>query len=112
MEPISAVDALSALAHPSRLGVFRLLIKAGPEGLSAGAIAHEIGSLANTLSANLAVLSGAGLIVARRDGRRILYRANHERMRALLDFLVDDCCGGRPEICAGLGAARDRLSAC
>lgn len=98
----SVVAALSALAHPSRLGVFRLLVRAGPEGLAAGGIAQAIGALPNTTSSHLNILSAAGLIVARRDGRNIFYAADYERMRAVLSFLVEDCCNGRPEICAGL----------
>ncbi|MBO9714947.1 metalloregulator ArsR/SmtB family transcription factor [Sphingomonas sp.] len=97
-----AVEALSALAHPSRLAVFRLLVRAGSEGQSAGEIAREIGALPNTLSSHLAILSHAGLIQSRREGRSVIYAADYPRMRALLGFLVDDCCGGRPEICAPL----------
>jgi DNA-binding transcriptional ArsR family regulator len=104
MEMEAAVRALSALAHPARLEVFRLLVKAGPGGLAAGEIARATGSLPNTLSANLNVLSGAGLAVSRREGRSVIYTADFERMRALLAFLVEDCCGGAPEICAPLVA--------
>jgi ArsR family transcriptional regulator, arsenate/arsenite/antimonite-responsive transcriptional repressor len=94
-----AVDSLSALAHASRLAVFRLLIKAGPDGVNAGEIAREIGALPNTLSTHLGILAHAGLIQSRRDGRSIIYTADYARMRDLLGFLMDDCCGGRPEIC-------------
>ena len=97
-----AVDALSALAHASRLAVFRLLVRAGPEGMAAGEIAREIGALPNTLSSHLTILAHAGLIQSRREGRSIVYSADFERMRALLDFLIADCCGGRPEICGAL----------
>lgn len=105
-----AVAALSALANDSRLGVFRLLVTAGPDGLPAGAIAREFKTPPSTLSAQLTILSHAGLIRARRDGRSIRYSAEVGRMRDLLRFLLADCCGGRPEICQGLeelaGAAR------
>ncbi|MEO5938946.1 MAG: metalloregulator ArsR/SmtB family transcription factor [Sphingomonas sp.] len=97
-----AVEALSALGHASRLAVFRLLVRAGGEGMAAGAIAHEVGALPNTLSTHLAILSHAGLIQSRRDGRSVIYLANYEGMRDLLGFLVADCCDGRPEICAPL----------
>jgi len=97
-----AVDALSALAHGSRLAVFRLLVRAGPEGVAAGDIAREIGALPNTLSSHLTILGHAGLIQSRREGRSILYSANYDRMRELLGFLMEDCCAGRPEICAPL----------
>jgi DNA-binding transcriptional ArsR family regulator len=102
MEPIVAVNALSALAHPGRLEVFRLLVQAGPDGLAAGEIARATGSLANTLSANLNILAGAGLVSSRREGRSIIYGAAYGRMRELLAFLMEDCCAGKPEICAPL----------
>jgi len=105
METNTAVDALSALAHPGRLAVFRLLVRAGPDGLPAGDIARAVGSLANTLSANLKVLAAAGLVRARRQGRSILYRADYEAMSELLVFLMEDCCAGDPRICGPLAAA-------
>ena len=104
-EPIQfpvAVEGLSALAHASRLAVFRLLVKAGPEGVPAGEIARAIGVLPNTLSSHLNTLGHAGLIQSRRGGRSIIYSADYDRMRDLLAFLMEDCCGGRPEICAPL----------
>jgi DNA-binding transcriptional ArsR family regulator len=107
-----AVSALSALAHPGRLQVFRLLVQAGPGGLAAGEIARATGSLANTLSANLGVLSAAGLISSRREGRSIIYAAGYQRMRELLGFLMEDCCAGNPEICAPLAAIAARAGAC
>lgn len=104
MEQTDAVAALSALAHPGRLAVFRLLVKAGAEGLPAGRIAEAAGMLANTLSANLNILTQAGLARSRREGRRIVYTADYEAMRGLLTFLVEDCCQGEPAICAPLTA--------
>jgi DNA-binding transcriptional ArsR family regulator len=112
METPSAVAALSALAHPGRLEIFRLLVKAGPEGVAAGEIARATGSLANTMSTNLNVLAGAGLVTARREGRSILYAAAYERMRDLLAFLMEDCCGGKAEICAPLAAIAERAACC
>lgn len=103
MEAQEAVNALSALAHSGRLEIFRLLVRAGAEGLAAGDIARATGSRPNTLSANLNILSGAGLIASRREGRSIIYSAAYGRMRQLLAFLMEDCCAGRPEICAPLG---------
>ncbi len=97
-----AVEALSALAHGSRLAVFRLLVRSGPDGMAAGDIAREIGALPNTLSSHLTILGHAGLVQSRRDGRSIIYSADYATMRGLLGFLVDDCCAGRPEICAPL----------
>jgi len=102
MESTRALSRLSALAHEGRLAVFRLLVKAGPDGLAAGDIARQMQTAANTMSAQLLVLANAGLIRARRDGRSILYAADFTAMSALLTFLTEDCCGGRPEICAPL----------
>jgi ArsR family transcriptional regulator, arsenate/arsenite/antimonite-responsive transcriptional repressor len=98
----AAIRALSALAHPGRLEVFRLLVRAGPEGLAAGDIARATDSLPNTLSTNLGILAAAGLVASRREGRRVVYTAGYGRMRELLGFLMEDCCGGRAEICAGV----------
>lgn len=112
METPLAVAALSALAHPGRLEVFRLLVKAGPEGLPAGEIAKLTGTLPNTLSTSLNILTGAGLAAAQRNGRSIIYTAGYDRMRELLAFLMEDCCGGRPEICAPLVAIAGQAGAC
>lgn len=97
-----AVGALSALAHGARLEVFRLLVRAGEDGMAAGEIARATGALANTLSANLAILSRAGLVRSRREGRSIVYAAAYDRMSALLAFLMEDCCGGHAEVCGPL----------
>ncbi|THD62970.1 metalloregulator ArsR/SmtB family transcription factor [Phenylobacterium sp.] len=111
MESPAAVTSLSALAHPGRLEVFRLLVRAGPEGLAAGEIARATDSLPNTLSANLNILAAAGLVDSRRDGRSIIYTAGYDRMRELLAFLMEDCCGGNPEICGPLVALASRACA-
>lgn len=108
METQPAVAALAALAHPGRLEVFRLLVRAGSEGMAAGEIARATGSLSNTLSTNLGILAAAGLVAARRAGRSIIYTAGYDRMRELLSFLMEDCCAGKPEICAPLGAVTAR----
>jgi len=102
MESIPAVAALSALAHDGRLSIFRLLVQAGPGGMAAGDIARATGALPNTLSSNLNILSGAGLVTSRRVGRSIIYSAGYGQMRELLAFLMEDCCAGSPEICAPL----------
>lgn len=102
MEMKSAVTSLAALAHEGRLAAFRLLVQAGGEGLAAGELARQLEMLPNTLSANLNILANAGLVVSQRDGRSIVYRAQYDAMRDLLGFLVEDCCGGSPEICAPL----------
>lgn len=108
METTEAVKRLSALAQDARLEVFRLLVKAGPEGLAAGEIARASGTAANTTSAQLLLLSNAGLIRARRDGRSIIYSVDFAAMSDLLVFLTEDCCGGRREICEPLVSAADR----
>ncbi len=111
MESPAAVSALAALAHAGRLEVFRRLVQAGPEGLAAGEIARATGSLANTLSANLNILAAAGLVASRREGRSIIYTAGYNRMRELLAFLMEDCCAGKPEICAPLAAVASQACA-
>lgn len=102
MESGKVVQRLSALAQDGRLAVFRLLVKAGPDGLAAGIIARRLKTQPNTMSAQLLILSNAGLIRARRDGRSIIYAVDFDAMSSLLVFLTEDCCGGRPEICAPL----------
>ncbi|MEO8114440.1 MAG: metalloregulator ArsR/SmtB family transcription factor [Phenylobacterium sp.] len=105
METTAAVSALSALGHEGRLRIFRLLVQAGPEGLAAGDIARATGSLPNTLSSNLSILSAAGLATSRREGRSIIYSPGFDRMRGLLAFLMEDCCAGSPQVCAPLAMA-------
>lgn len=102
MELRNAVAALSALAHPGRLAVFRMLVQAGREGVAAGEIARQLDVPANTLSSNLNILSHADLIENRRVGRSVIYSARYESMADLLEYLMEDCCGGNPEICARL----------
>lgn len=105
MDSSQALDALSALAHPGRLAIFRLLVRSGEAGLPAGEIAERLGQVQNTASTNLAILSRAGLIAGERHGRSIRYAADFAQAGALIGFLLEDCCGGRPEIC--LTATRD-----
>lgn len=102
MEKESAILALAALAQSTRLDVFHLMVKHEPDGLPAGEIATALAVPQNTMSAHLAVLSRAGLVAARRVGRSIVYRADLARFQAVMSFLVNDCCDGRPEICAPL----------
>jgi len=109
MESEEAILALSALAQPTRLDVFRLLMEHEPHGLPAGEIARRMAVPHNTMSSHLAVMTRAGLIGAERQSRSIIYRARLGAARALATFLVKDCCGGRPEICAPLIA---ELSPC
>ncbi len=99
-----AIEALAALAHPGRLAVFRRLVQAGPQGIAAGDIARELSAPANTMSTQLAILTRAGLIASRRESRSIIYSANYEAIGGLIGFLMEDCCQGRPEICAPIAA--------
>ncbi|MEX2616243.1 MAG: metalloregulator ArsR/SmtB family transcription factor [Alphaproteobacteria bacterium] len=110
MDKTQTLDALSALSQGTRLDVFRLLMKAEPEGLCAGDIAERLGVRQNTMSANLGILERAGLIRGVREGRSIRYFADLDSMRALLRFLMEDCCGGQPELCAPL--LRDIVTSC
>ena len=112
MEIKPAVAALSALAHEGRLAVFRMLVQAGSSGIPAGEIARRLGVPPNTLSANLNLLSHAGLIDSRRAGRSIIYTASYGRMAALLGFLMEDCCQGAVEICAPLAELVNRAACC
>ncbi|MCA8906116.1 MAG: winged helix-turn-helix transcriptional regulator [Hyphomonas sp.] len=91
--------ALSALGQETRLQVFRLLIRAGTQGMHAGEISDALNVRQNTMSANLSVLLRAGLIRNAREGRAIRYYADFDGIRGLLEFLMEDCCGGRPELC-------------
>lgn len=100
MEIKQAVSALAALAQESRLGVFRLLVVAGEQGVPAGEIAETLGIPPATLTFHLKELSHAGLIESRRDGRSIRYSLCVSGMRDLLQFLTEDCCQGRPDLCA------------
>lgn len=99
MDESSALAAFAALSQPTRLQVFRLLVRAGPEGLAAGEVGERLGVRQNTMSANLAVLLGAGLVRNQRQGRSVCYYADMEGLRGLLAFLMEDCCGGRQELC-------------
>jgi len=107
-EQIWAVDALAALAHETRLTVFRKLIQAGPEGMMAGEIAQACGVPSSTMSHHLANLERAGLAVSQRESRVIRYRAQYDGMRRLIGFLMEDCCQGDPRLCADL----PELAAC
>jgi ArsR family transcriptional regulator, arsenate/arsenite/antimonite-responsive transcriptional repressor len=104
MDATTVIDALSALAQPSRLDAFRLIVKHEPDGLPAGEVARLLGVPQNTMSSHLAILTRAGLVTAERHSRSIIYRADLEQVRLVTGFLVNDCCGGRPELCEPLVA--------
>jgi DNA-binding transcriptional ArsR family regulator len=94
MEKTDAIVALAALAQDNRLDVFRLLVRAGPEGMPAGAVAEALGLAPNTLTFHFDRLRTAGLVTVRRDGRSMIYAARYGTMNDLLGFLTDNCCGG------------------
>ena len=93
MKQISAVEALKALAHDTRLATYRLLVQAGPEGLAVGEVGERLKLPAPTLTSHLNVLRHAGLVRDVREGRSIRCRADYARMNALLSFLTENCCG-------------------
>lgn len=104
MDTNEATEAFGALSHPGRVAIFRLLVAAGPEGLPAGVIAERMNQKQNTTSVNLSVLDRAGLVSGQRDGRQVVYRANFPAIGNLVAFLLDDCCGGRSEVCVPVAA--------
>jgi DNA-binding transcriptional ArsR family regulator len=97
---MKCIEALDALAQETRLAAFRLLVVHAQDGLLAGEIARQLGVPHNTLSSHLAILERAGLIAQNRSGRTITYRAELSAIRNLVVFLLRDCCGGKPELCA------------
>lgn len=99
MEIQQAVKALAALAQETRLSVFRALVEAGQEGMAAGEIAEQLDVPAATLSFHLKELAATGLIAQTRDGRSLIYSLQPDVMNELLQFLMEDCCQGRPELC-------------
>jgi DNA-binding transcriptional ArsR family regulator len=99
MDNLEVIAALAALAQSTRLDTFRQLVKREPEGVPAGELARLIEIPQNTMSAHLAILSRAGLIVGERRSRSIVYRANLDRFREVALFLLKDCCGGRADLC-------------
>lgn len=99
MDKKSSLDALAALGQETRLDIFRLLVRAGDEGVPAGEIAVRLGAVQNTVSAHLKVLAQAGLVRPERDGRTVRYAADMTGFRDLLAYLMEDCCDGRPELC-------------
>lgn len=99
---MTIIRRLTALAQETRLAIYRLLVPAGEGGLPAGVIAERLGVSPATLSFHLKELERAGLLQARREGRSIYYAADYDGMRDLLSFLAEDCCQGRPELCAPL----------
>jgi ArsR family transcriptional regulator, arsenate/arsenite/antimonite-responsive transcriptional repressor len=109
MDHMAAVRALAALAQESRLTIFRRLVEAGPNGLAAGDIAKAAGVGPTVFSFHIKELERAGFVNASRQGRYIRYALHVEGVRQLLSFLVDDCCGGHPELCGAVFASASRI---
>lgn len=107
MESIDASRAFSALGQETRLEVLRALVRKGTGGIAAGDLADALGAPAPTMSFHLKELAAAGLILSRREGRSIVYAADYGGIRALVDFLMTDCCRGDPRLC-GPYVIRDR----
>ena len=100
MKKPDAVAALAALAQDNRLDIFRLLVEAGPEGLSAGTVSDKLDLAPNTLTFHFDRLREAGLVTVRREGRSMIYAAQFDTMNALLAYLTENCCQGSQESCA------------
>lgn len=99
MDTTHALSAFAALSQPTRLDVFRLLVKAGKDGMLSGDIGEALNVRQNTMSANLSILHQSGLIRNQRNGRTIRYFADFGGVQGLLAFLMEDCCGGNPAVC-------------
>jgi ArsR family transcriptional regulator len=105
MKKSGVIAALGALAQETRLDIFRLLVQKGPEGMPAGDIGLRLGQPSPTMSFHLNQLRFAGLVSSRRESRSIIYTANFKEMGDLLGYLTENCCGGRPELCAPVEAS-------
>ncbi|MBL8577723.1 MAG: winged helix-turn-helix transcriptional regulator [Mesorhizobium sp.] len=105
MDERQALTAFGALSQETRLRILRLLVVAGPDGVAAGAIAEQVEVSPSNVSFHLKELERAGLVSARRDSRSIVYSAEFDSLTGLIRFLMEDCCAGRPEICAPAASA-------
>lgn len=110
MDNVTAVPIFASLAQESRLALFRLLVQVSPEGLAAGDIAAQLGMPSSTLSFHLKELSHAGLVQARQAGRFIYYSADFATVKALLGFLMENCCGGQQDCCTPLASIQENPS--
>jgi len=102
MDTDTALAALAALAHPTRLQAYRLLVEHEPEGLSTGQLVEASGLTQSTFSTHLAVLAKVGLVKSEKRGRQFIQRAEIDTLKGLMLFLAKDCCQGRPELCEPL----------
>jgi ArsR family transcriptional regulator, arsenate/arsenite/antimonite-responsive transcriptional repressor len=111
MKKPDVLAALSALAQENRLDVFRLLVEAGPDGMPAGSVADRLKLAPNTLTFHFDRLREAGLVTVRRNGRSMIYAARYDTMNALLGYLTENCCQGRPEQCEPAADCKPRAKA-
>jgi ArsR family transcriptional regulator len=111
MKSPQAVDALAALAHGHRLAIYRLLVQSGPEGLSAGAIAGQVGILPSSLTFHIQSLQRAGLVTQTRASRRLIYAADFSTMNGLISYLTENCCGGRQSCATACEPVRAKRAA-
>lgn len=108
MDKIAALSSLAALGQETRIDIFRLLVRAGSDGMAAGEIARRLEARQNTVSTHLAVLARTRLIASRREGRSVRYFADMTTMNDLVAYLAEDCCGGVAPVCPPLAAAHER----
>lgn len=99
MKSDQVIKALAALAQPTRLAIYRVLVACGPAGMAAGQVAEKLKVAPATMSFHFKTLSHAGLIESRQDGRFIYYAANFTVMNGMVAYLTENCCGGNPEVC-------------
>lgn len=99
MKPVQVVKALSALAQPTRLAIYRLLVESGPDGVAAGQVAEKLRVAPATLSFHFKTLSHAGLVESRQEGRFVFYAANFAVMNGIVEYLTENCCGGNADAC-------------
>lgn len=100
MKESLALDALAALAHETRLKIVRLLVKSGKDGMAAGNIAAQVGASSSRLSFHISALEHAGLVSSERQSRHIIYRAKFDQLGQVISYLMNDCCGAHPVVCA------------
>jgi len=110
MDKTDALAALAALGQETRIDIFRLLVRAGGDGVAAGDIARQLDARQNTVSTHLSVLTRTRLIASRREGRSVRYFADMDTMNALVAYLAEDCCGGVAPACPPLAAPHERTS--
>ena len=108
MDQNAAIEAFSALAQPTRMAIYRLLVRRGPDGLIVGQISETLEIVPSTLSGHLSVMKRAGLLTATRNQREIHYSANMQAMLDLVEFMLSDCCGGRVENCSEILSLLER----